>query len=109
MSRKYKILCSIAGLITLAAIACMIFLEGVRDQPNPAGILLLVAGIVFWMFILARGFGMYDEEDEEGDCYEDEGDGGELDTSSEAETRPGNIDSPPPPQAPQQPSPPPPP
>ena len=98
MSRKYKILCSIAGLITLAAVACMVFLEGVRDQPNPVGILLLVAGIVFWMFILARGFGMYDPDDEEGD--------GELDISSETETRPGNIDSPPPPQAPKPPPPP---
>ena len=98
MSRKYKILCSIAGLITLAAVACMVFLEGVRDQPNPVGILLLVAGIVFWMFILARGFGMYDPDDEEGE--------GELDISSETEPRPGNIDSPPPPQAPKPPPPP---
>ncbi len=104
MSRKYKILCSIAGLITLAAIACMVFLEGVRNQPNPAGILLLVVGIVFWAFILARGFGMYDPDDEESD--ESDGDG-QLDTSSEVETRPGNIDSPPPPQAPKPPPPPP--
>jgi hypothetical protein len=104
MSRKYKILCSIAGLIIVASIACMIFLDGVRDQPNPAGILLLVVGIVFWAFILARGFGMYDPDDEEGD----EGDGdGQLDTSSEVETRPGNIDSPPSPQAPKPPPPPP--
>ena len=104
MSRKYKILCSIAGLITLAAIACMVFMEGVRGQPNPVGILLLIAGIVFWAFILARGFGMHDPDDEEG--YEGDGDG-RLDTSSEAETRPGNIDSPPPPQAPKPPPPPP--
>ena len=104
MSRKYKILCSIAGLITLAAIACMVFLEGVRNQPNPAGILLLVVGIVFWAFILARGFGMYDPDDEESD--ESDGDG-QLDTSSEVETRPGNIDSPPPPQVPKPPPPPP--
>lgn len=102
MSRKYKILCSIAGLITLAAIACMVFLEGVRDQPNPAGILLLVVGIVFWMFILARGFGLYDDDDEGGDGYEGDG-GGEMGTYSAAETRPVNIDSPP-----QQPPPPPP-
>ena len=100
MSRKYKILCSIAGLITLAAVACMVFLEGVRDQPNPVGILLLVAGIVFWMFILARGFGMYAPDDEEGD-----GDG-ERDTSGETETRPANRSSPPPPQAPRPPPPP---
>ena len=100
MSRKYKILCSIAGLITLAAVACMVFLEGVRDQPNPVGILLLVAGIVFWGFILARGFGMHDPDDEEGD-----GDG-ERDTSGETETRPANRSSPPPPQAPRPPPPP---
>ena len=100
MSRKYKILCSIAGLITLAAVACMVFLEGVRDQPNPAGILLLVAGIVFWMFILARGFGMYDPDDEEGD------DDGEWDTSGETETRAANRSSLPPPQAPRPPPPP---
>ena len=96
MSRKYKILCSIAGLITLAAVACMVFLEGVRDQPNPVGILLLVAGIVFWMFILAAGFGMHDPDDEEG----------EWDTSGETETRPANRSSPPPPQAPRPPPPP---
>ena len=106
MNRKYKILCSIAGLITLAAIACMVFLEGVRNQPNPAGILLLVVGIVFWAFILARGFGMYDPDDEESDESDGDGDG-QLDTSSEVETRPGNIDSPPPPQAPKPPPPPP--
>ena len=98
MSRKYKILCSIAGLITLAAVACMVFLEGVRDQPNPAGILLLVAAIVFWGFIMARGFGMHDPEDEEGD--------GEWDTSGETETRPANRSSLPPPQAPRPPPPP---
>ena len=102
MSRKYKILCSIAGLIIVVSIACMVFLDGVRNQPNPAGILLLVVGIVFWMFILARGFGLYDDDDEEGDGYEGDG-GGEMDTYSEAETRPVNIDSPP-----QQPPPPPP-
>ena len=100
MNRKYKILCSIAGLIIVASITCMIFLDGVRDQPNPAGILLLVVGIVFWMFILARGFGLYDPEDEEGS--DNEGDGGcEIDTSGEAEIHPLNIDSsPPPPPAP---------
>ena len=70
MSRKYKILCSIAGLIMVVAIACMIFLDGVRNQPNPVGILLLVVGIVFWMFILARGFGLYDGDDEDGDAAE---------------------------------------
>ena len=100
MSRKYKFLCSVAGLITLASIACMAFLDGVRNQPNPAGLLLLVVGIVFWMFILARGFGLYDDDGEGGDG--NEGDGGcEIDTCSEAEIRPFNIHSPP-----QQPSPP---
>ena len=95
MSRKYKILCSIAGLIIVASIACMVFLDGVRNQPNPAGILLLVVGIVFWMFILARGFGLYDGDDE------DEDSGCEIDTSGEAEIHPLNIDSsPPPPPAP---------
>ncbi len=96
MSRKYKILCSIAGLIIVVAVACMVFLPGVRDQPNPVGLLLLVVGIVFWMFILARGFGMYDGDDEEEDCSE--GDGGcGMDTPGEAEIRSGNISPPPPP------------
>ena len=108
MSRKYKILCSIAGLIIVASIACMVFLDGVRNQPNPAGILLLVVGIVFWMFILARGFGLYDGDGEEGDGNGGDGDC-EMDTSSESEIRPLDIHSPPPPQPPHQPSPPPPP
>ena len=94
MSRKYKILCSIAGLITLAAIACMVFLDGVRDQPNPVGLLLLVVGIVFWMFILARGFGLYDDDDDDGDS------GGGVDILSEAEILPSKRPSPPPPEPP---------
>ncbi len=94
MSRKYKILCSIAGLIIVVAIACMVFLDGVRDQPHPAGILLLVVGIVFWMFILARGFGLYDGDDEEGDS------GCEMDTLNETEIFPSQIHSPPPPEPP---------
>ena len=84
MSRKYKILCSIAGLVTLAAVACMVFLEGVRDQPNPAGILLLVAANVFWGFILARGLGMNDPDDEEGD-----GDGELVDEEGQDKGRGG--------------------
>ena len=94
MSRKYKILCSIAGLIMVVAIACMIFLDGVRNQPNPAGILLLVVGIVFWMFILARGFGLYDGDDE------DEDSGCEIDTLNETEILPSKIHLPPPPESP---------
>ncbi len=94
MSRKYKILCSIAGLIMVVAIACMIFLDGVRNQPNPVGILLLVVGIVFWMFILARGFGLYDGDDE------DEDSGCEIDTLNETEILPSKIHPPPPPESP---------
>ena len=94
MSRKYKILCSIAGLIMVVAIACMIFLDGVRNQPNPVGILLLVVGIVFWMFILARGFGLYDGDDA------DEDSGCEIDTLNETEILPSKIHPPPPPESP---------
>jgi hypothetical protein len=91
MSRKYKILCSIAGLIIVVSIACMVFLDGVRNQPNPAGILLLVVGIVFWMFILARGFGLYDGDGDSG-C--------EIDTLNETEILPSKIHPPPPPESP---------
>ncbi len=94
MSRKYKILCSIAGLIIVVSIACMVFLDGVRNQPNPAGILLLVVGIVFWMFILARGFGLYDGDDG------DEDSGCEIDTLNETEILPSKIHPPPPPESP---------
>lgn len=94
MSDKYKTLCFIAGLIVVAAIACMVFLDGVRDQPNPVGLLLLVVGIVFWMFILARGFGLYDDDDDDGDS------GGGVDILSETEILPSKRPSPPPPEPP---------
>mgnify|MGYP006109422849 CR=1 FL=1 len=95
MSDKYKTLCFIAGLIVVAAIACMVFLDGVRGQPNPVGLLLLVVGIVFWMFILARGFGLYDDDDD------DDGDsGGGVDILSETEILPSKRPSPPPPEPP---------
>jgi hypothetical protein len=104
MSRKYKILCSIAGLMILVSIACMVFMDSVRDQPNPVGILLLVVGIVFWMFILARGFGMHDGEDEGGSGNGDDGGGRDsgcaVDTGSKTEAPPSDIHSPPPPESP---------
>lgn len=96
MSDKYKTLCFIAGFIVVAAIACMVFLDGVRGQPNPVGLLLLVVGIVFWMFILARGFGLYDDDDDD-----DDGDsGGGVDILSETEILPSKRPSPPPPEPP---------
>ena len=108
MSRKYKILCSIAGLIIVASIACMVFLDGVRNQPNPIGILLLIVGIVFWAFILARGFGLYDGDDGGGGGNGGGRDSGfEVDTHSETEILPSNSHFPPPPESPQPPSSPP--
>ena len=54
MSPKYKVLCAAASVITVAGIVCMMVLEGERSKPTGTGLLLLVAGILFWMFILAR-------------------------------------------------------
>jgi len=57
---SFKLRCVIASAITVAGIVCLAVIEGRSPgEPNAAGLLLLVAGILCWAGLAAGGFGAH--------------------------------------------------